>query len=110
MHKVVLRLTAVLSLSMSALSAYSAGIPISYLPFNITASGNYEVTANLSYPVSTGTAITITPNLKGPVVLNLQGYALTGISKPGTSENYSVGVGVFGSGPGASSITIETER
>ena len=90
-----------------ASSSFGTPIPISALPFNITAPGNYAVTADLNYS-GTATAINITPNLTGPVLLNLNGHTLTGSSNPGSStENYCIGVGIFGAGPSVSSITIE---
>jgi hypothetical protein len=44
---------------LSALSAQSANIKISSLPFNITAPGTYVVTGNLTFPATTAAAITI---------------------------------------------------
>jgi nitrous oxidase accessory protein NosD len=94
-------LTAALSLIMSALTAQSANIPISYLPFTISTPGTYVLTENFNYTGST--AINITGPFSGPVVLNLKGHTINGVSR-GT---YSTGIAVSGNGPNISSITIE---
>jgi hypothetical protein len=74
MRQILLVFSTVIALG----SSFGAPIPISELPFNITAPGTYVCTSNLSY-TGTGTAITITvsPSLSAPVTLNLRGYTLT---------------------------------
>jgi hypothetical protein len=105
-----LLLMAALGLITSAIAAQPANsnnIQITYLPFNITAPGTYVLTGNLTY-TGTDTAITITSNLTGPVVLNLRGHTLTGSGGNNfTTENFSNGVSVSGNGPSPSTITIE---
>jgi hypothetical protein len=71
------------------------------LPFNITVPGTYVLVHNLSYS-GTAPAITITANLTGPVIVNLKGYALTGVL-----EVTPIGVSVEGYAPSVSTITIE---
>jgi IS6 family transposase len=65
-------------LIMSALSAQSADIQITSLPFSITAPGSYVLTSNLTY-TGGGPAITINLSASGPVVLDLKGYYVNGI-------------------------------
>jgi hypothetical protein len=88
-------LTAAFGLIMSALSAQSANIPISFLPFAITAPGTYVVTANLSFtsPPSGDTvaAITIATCISGRVILDLKGFTLTGSA----GNTLGVGIGTF---------------
>jgi hypothetical protein len=106
-------LTASFSLIMSALTAQAANtqlattqaaktstIPISYLPFDITAPGTYVLTANL---ISTATrlnfegyngAINISGALMGPVVVDLKGFTLTG---PG-ANSIGIDIGAFSNG------------
>jgi hypothetical protein len=55
----------------------SASIPISFLPFTITAPGTYVLTGNLSYAVNGTPAITINGTITGPVILDLKGFSLT---------------------------------
>jgi hypothetical protein len=67
---------------LSALSAQSANIKISSLPFNITAPGTYVVTGDLTSPLTSYGlgSINITTTLAGPVILDLKGFTLTGNS------------------------------
>jgi hypothetical protein len=97
-----------LSLIMSATSLQAANIQIPSLPFNITSAGTYVLKGNLSYS-GTSTAINISPNITGPVILNLNGFTITGIvSLVGVPvKNFSVAVGVLGAGTLVPSITIE---
>ena len=98
-------LTAALGLIVSALPAQSADIPISSLPFAITAPGTYVVTGNLSYAAQTNTAaISIATNISGPVILDLKGFSLTG----NLGNSVGVGIGVFAGTfvPNAYPITI----
>jgi hypothetical protein len=71
-YPIRLLLTATFSL-LSVLSAQSANIKISALPFNITAPGTYVLTGNLTFNSFTDTAITIAA---GSVILDLKGYAI----------------------------------
>jgi parallel beta-helix repeat protein len=91
-------LTAALGLIMSALSAQSANIKISSLPFNITAPGTYVLTGNLTSSVtrtSTDTgAINISTAISGSVVVDLKGFTITG---PG-SNSFGVTIGSISSG------------
>lgn len=94
---------AALSLTMSAialqaaptLASKSATIPISYLPFPITAPGTYVLTGNLTFAPPTTTtglvaAITVSTAISGPVVIDLKGFTLTG----GGSGGLTVAVGI----------------
>lgn len=64
---------------MSALSAQSADVIISSLPFTITAPGTYVLARNLTFSsYSNGSAITISPSPAGAVDLNLKGFTITG--------------------------------
>jgi hypothetical protein len=96
-----LLLTASLSLIISATALQAANIQILSLPFNITAPGTYVLTGNFNYAGSP--AINITGPFSGPVVLNLKGHTINGI----TRETYTTGISVNGNAPNVSSITIE---
>jgi hypothetical protein len=68
-------------------SAKTSTIPISYLPFNITAPGTYVLTRNLTYNGgSSGTAITISTTVAGPVVLDLKGFTISAVNPVFTVE------------------------
>jgi hypothetical protein len=78
---------AALGLVMSAQMTFSASpaasggnTVISYLPYTITAPGTYVLKANLSYPSDGNVppAITVGPNLTGPVTLDLKNFSLIG--------------------------------
>jgi hypothetical protein len=99
---------AALGLIMSATALQAANIQISALPFNIAAAGTYVLKGNLSYS-GTSTAINITPNVTGPVIIDLNGFTITGsVTVVGVPvKNFSVAVGVFGAGTNVPSITIE---
>ena len=64
-----LLLTAAFSL-LRILAAQAANIPISSLPFTITAPGTYVLAQDLSYSAQQGVAINILTNLAGPVIVN----------------------------------------
>lgn len=88
----------------------AAPIPITYLPFHITAPGTYVVTANLSYPAqptnqNANAAITIATSIPGSVILDLKGHTLTG----GGFYSVVVGIGFFDGSTKANthSITIQ---
>jgi hypothetical protein len=87
MKKLIIILTAGL-FAVTALQA--ANIPISSLPFAITAPGTYVVTGNLTFSPLSGIAITVSTALAGPVVIDLRGFTLTGSG----SANQTVGVGI----------------
>jgi hypothetical protein len=80
MNKPILTLTAAFGLIMSALSAQSADIKITSLPFNIAAPGTYVLTGDLTYtPGASPSAITIfTAHLGGSVIVDLKGFTITG--------------------------------
>jgi hypothetical protein len=63
-------------------AAKATSIPISFLPYSITTPGTYVLKGNLSYSVfSTDTkfpAILIHNDVKGAVVLDLNGFTITG--------------------------------
>jgi parallel beta-helix repeat protein len=99
-------LTAALGLIMSA-TAQAANVQITSLPFNITAPGTYVLVSDLFYTPQSGAAITISPNLSAPVVLNLKGHTLTGGVTIPVTNNSSDGVFVNGNGPSLSTVTIE---
>jgi hypothetical protein len=105
--KNMLLMTATLGL-MSAIAAHAANVQILYLPFPITSPGTYVLVSDLKYTAQSGAAITILPNLSGPVVLNLKGHTLTGSVIVGqTLTSQCVGVSISGNGPSLSTITIE---
>jgi hypothetical protein len=92
-----LLLTAAFNLIMSALSAQAANtqlattqaaktstIPISYLPYPITAPGTYVLTGNLTLTSGNLGGINVLTNVSGPVVIDLKGYTITG---PGTPSS-----------------------
>jgi hypothetical protein len=71
-------------------------IPISSLPFNITAPGTYALTGNLpSPPLSNQNgvvgAINISPSIAGSVVVDLGGFTLTG---PGWSGAFGISIAI----------------
>jgi hypothetical protein len=64
---------------LSVLTARAANIRISSLPFTITAPGTYVLTSNLSATTAGyGAAISIAGNIPGPVILNLNGFTISG--------------------------------
>jgi hypothetical protein len=90
---------------LSALSAQSANIKISSLPFAITAPGTYVVTGNLTFPATTTVAaITISTDIQGPVIVDLKGFTLTGAA----GDSIGVGIGLFAgtNGPNSYPITV----
>jgi hypothetical protein len=91
---------AALGLIMSGLAAQSANIQITSLPFSITAPGTYVLVSDLNYTAQSGAAITILPNLSGPVILNLRGHTLTGSVILGqTLTSQCFGVNITGTVP-----------
>jgi parallel beta-helix repeat protein len=101
-------LTVALGLLMSAIATQAANIQIKSLPFlPITAPGTYVLVSDLTYTAQSGAAITILPNLSGPVVINLNGHTLTGTASIPLTNNSSIGVFIDGNGPSHSTITIE---
>jgi parallel beta-helix repeat protein len=100
-------LTVAFGLIMSALAAQAADMQIKYLPYPIMAPGTYVLASDLTYTAQTGAAITILPNLSGPVILNLKGHTLTGSVSIPLTTNSSKGVFIDGNGPSLSTITIE---
>jgi hypothetical protein len=64
-------------------------IPISYLPYSITAPGTYVLIGNLNYPAGqTIPAIVIPNNLTGAVVVDLKGFTIA------SSGDLSFGVNI----------------
>jgi hypothetical protein len=86
-------LTAASGLTMSAMASAqnvqsaTPRIPISSVPFAITAPGTYVLTANLTTGQvgSIYQAILIATDIQGPVVLDLNGFTLTGNNLPAIS-------------------------
>lgn len=70
---------------LKTLDQIEARIPISTVPFNITQSGSYYLTGNLS--VATGTAINITTD---NVSLDLNGYTISSTANP--ASGYAVAI------------------
>lgn len=97
-------LLATLRLIASALSAQSANIRISSLPFTIFAPGTYVLTEDLSSASHVNTAaINISTAISGPVILDLKGFILTG----GGGDSIGISIGIAGAnGPNANPITI----
>jgi hypothetical protein len=92
---------AVQSATITNLTALKANIPISYLPFNITAPGTYVLTHNLTAPENNSgnfntEGISISSAVTGPVVVDLKGFTLTGT---GTTDQ-SIGVSIGFNSPG----------
>lgn len=93
---------------MGALSAQAAEIPIIYLPYTISAPGNYVLKSNLPAPQFQGTGITIIPSATntGPVVLDMKGHSLVGSAIMEEASNVTIRngsiVGIPGGGTGLS--------
>jgi hypothetical protein len=71
-------------------------IPISSLPFNITAPGTYALTGNLTSPPINNQngvfgAINISPTIAGSVVVDLGGFTLTG---PGPTGTFGISIAI----------------
>jgi hypothetical protein len=97
----MITLMAAVSLTMTA-TGYSASTKITALPFNIATPGTYQLTGDLSFPSVVGTpAISISGGLPGPVVLDLNGFAIMGDVTPGS---YCI---IVGGAPVSSPITIK---
>jgi hypothetical protein len=85
---------------MSAITAQSADVQITSLPFTIGVPGTYVITGNLSFTAPTPpnastyyAAILVPTSLPGPVILDLKGFTLT---SNGANVTASVGVGIGG--------------
>jgi hypothetical protein len=84
-------------------AAKTSTIPISYLPFTITAPGTYVLTRNLTFNSFTDTAITISA---GSVILDLKGYTiLNTYQAPPASGGASTGVEIL-HGPTTNNVTV----
>jgi hypothetical protein len=70
-------------------AAKTSTIPISYLPFTITAPGTYVLTANLTFSQSTGPGLSISSAAAGPIVLDLKGFTMTGDGGAGILIGYT---------------------
>jgi parallel beta-helix repeat protein len=104
-HPTRIILTA-LGLVMSVI-AQAGNVQITSLPFSINAPGTYVLVSDLTYTPQSGAAITISPNLSAPVILNLKGHTLTGSVTIPLTNNSSDGVLISGNGPSLSTISIE---
>ena len=72
------------------------------VPFNIVTLGTYQLTGDLSFPSVIGTAaINILGGLTGPIVLDLEGFTISGDVTPGS---FAI---VIGAAPVSSPITIK---
>jgi hypothetical protein len=71
----VLTIHSVTAQTPAAQATKATSIPISYLPYTITAPGTYVLTRNLSY-TGTQAAIGISEAVGGPVVLDLKGFTI----------------------------------
>jgi hypothetical protein len=91
-HTPKILITAALSLIMSATALQAANIPITFLPYIISAPGTYLIRSDLSYTSQQGFAINILTNLEGPVVLDFNGHTITG----GGAGSQSFGVQMGG--------------
>src|SRR4029077_16786769 len=72
---------------------------------HIVAPGTYVLTGNLTFPATTNVAaITISTAIQGPVIVDLKGFTLTGV----TGDSVGVGIGLFAgtNGPNSYPITI----
>jgi hypothetical protein len=110
MNKPTLHLTAAFSLIMNALSATAAPklshgeIPISSLPFAITAPGTYVLTGNLTagqLGIAYPGALLIAKNIQGPVVVDLKGFAIT------STYATAISIGSYGAPLNTYPITIK---
>jgi hypothetical protein len=87
-------LVAAFSLITTIIAESGANIPITTLPLNITAPGTYVLKGNLSYLGTDGTpAIAIANNITGTVVVDLNGFTITGGGETGYN-NLSFGVSI----------------
>jgi len=79
-------------------SAKAHSIPITSLPITITASGTYVFTSDLTWSGSVP-AISVQEPPAGtvPVIVDLKGHILSGLTPGGTSDN--IGIQVSNSGP-----------
>jgi hypothetical protein len=94
MKRKISPLAAAFGLIICTLSAQAANIPISTLPFTITAPGTYVLTGDLNSS-SLGNAISVGMGIQGPVIIDLKGFTITG---PGeASIGVSIGLNVPGS-------------
>jgi hypothetical protein len=94
MNRKIHLLAATFGIMMFTLSARAASIPISTLPFTITAPGTYVLTGNLTSS-SLGNAISVGMGIQGPIIVDLKGFTITG---PGESSiGVSIGLNVPGS-------------
>jgi hypothetical protein len=85
-----LLLTASLSLIMSPMAVQAdPATKIFTLPCVITVPGNYVLASNLFFsgPMYS-TAITISPTINGPVIIDLKGFTIDGGDLPGGGGNY----------------------
>lgn len=110
--------------TVAAPLAKATSIPISYLPYTITAPGTYVLTKNLTVTVSNAiAAIFIAANISGPVILNLKGFTISGggtgsaltIGSPnqypisvknGTLANFTQGIELSGNDIALSGLTL----
>jgi hypothetical protein len=95
-------LTAALGLMMSASAKPPTGIPITSLPFTITAPGTYVLESDLSFSVPLGSpGIIIATNIPGPVILNLRGHTISG-----SNGAVGIGIGSFAGAAGGNTYPI----
>jgi len=93
-------LTVAFSLIMSAIAARAADIPIPSLPYHITVPGTYILKANLSVNGVFVAGITVDSAVAGPIVVDLQGFTISGANAPAGAIIYII------DNPTASRITI----
>jgi hypothetical protein len=98
MNRKIHLLVASFGIIVYTLSAHAANIPISTLPFTITAPGTYVLTGDLTSS-SAGNAISVGMGIQGPVIVDLKGFKITG---PGED---SIGVSIGFNVPGSATDT-----
>jgi hypothetical protein len=100
-HPTRILVTAAFSL-LSVLTAHAANIKIFALPFNITAPGTYVLAASLTSPVTPDQsgAINISIPSNGAVILDLNGFTITG------NSGISRGIMISNNAPSANTYPV----
>jgi len=84
----------VFALMTTLIAANAANIPITSLPFNITAQGTYVLKGNMSYLATNDIpAITIANNINGTVIVDLKGFTITGGGESQNGVSFGVTIG-----------------
>jgi hypothetical protein len=95
-----------LAIFASLTNNQAANIPITHLPFNITAPGTYVMNTDLIAPYSKTPAITSDQPV-GVIVIDLQGHTLHAAPVPFRQPNISVGILLYVDGGADGGVTIQ---